>query len=38
MQKLISVLEGQVAVPDCLQSSLNMSNCVLRSFAVPCQR
>lgn len=31
-KSLFSVLEGQVAVPDCLQSHTNMSNCVFASF------
>lgn len=38
IQEIISVVEAQVAVPDYLQSSLYMSDCVLRRFALPCQR
>lgn len=29
-RKIISVVEGQVAMPDYLQSSLYVNNCVLR--------
>lgn len=36
MQDIILVVEGQVAMPDYLQSSLYMNYNVLRQFAIPC--